>query len=68
MSFIDLVPVAHQGSVLGPILFLIFVNDLPDVLSGNVLLFVNDVKFTSAHSQYGELRQNMDAALQKSDD
>ncbi len=33
-----------QGSVLGPILFLICVNDPADVLSGSVLLFADDVK------------------------
>ncbi len=37
-----------QGSVLGPKLFLIFVNELPDVLSSNVLLFADDVKLISA--------------------
>ncbi len=57
-----------QGSVLGPILFLIFVNDLPDVLSGSVLLFADDVKFISARSQYGEWQQNLEAAFQWSDD
>ncbi len=53
-----------QGSVLGPILFLIFVNDLPDVLSGSVLLFADDVKLISARSQYEELHQNLQAAFQ----
>ncbi len=45
----------HQISVLGHILFLIFVNDLPNALSGSVLLFADDVKLISARSQYGEL-------------
>ncbi len=56
-----------QGSALGPILFLIFVNDLPDVLSGSVLLFADDAKLISARSQYGELHQNPEAAFQWSD-
>ncbi len=46
-----------QGSVLGPILFLVFVTDLPAVLSGSVLLFANDVKLIPARSQFGELNQ-----------
>ncbi len=57
-----------QGSVLGPILFLIFVDDLPDVLSGNALLFAEDVKLMSARSQYVELHQNLRAAFQWSED
>ncbi len=57
-----------QGSVLGSILFLIFVNDLPDVLSDSVLLVADDVKLISARSQNGELHQNLEAAFQWSDD
>lgn len=46
-----------QGSVLGPILFLIFINDLPDAINCCIKLFADDAKI---YAQVNSIEQGKD--------
>ncbi len=48
--------------MLGPTLFPLFVNDLPDVLGGRVLFFADDAKKIAPRSEFNILQQNLRAA------
>ena len=37
-----------QGSVLGPLLFLLYINDLPSVVQSYIKIFADDTKLFSA--------------------
>ncbi len=50
-----------QGSVIGPLLFLLFVNHLPDVLETMTLLFADDVKVVTQRSQSMNLHSSLTA-------
>ena len=50
-SWVDVNAGAPQDSILGPLLFLIYINDLADGLSSNAKLFADDTSlFSVVHS------------------
>ena len=56
-----------QGSLLGPLLFLVYVNDIPDSVQCGVKIFVNNTKLFSQVSSLGNgalLQADLDALVQ----
>ena len=61
-------PITHgviQGSLLGPILFLIFTNDLPSYLNTKVVMYADDVQFLHLASpkSFLELKSDVECTL-----
>jgi len=48
----DVVSGVPQGSVLGPLLFIIYINDIVDCVAGKILKFADDTKIY--HTVYSE--------------
>ena len=49
-----------QGTVLGPILFVIYINDMPDVITSSCKIFADDAKVFSMVSQDSTLQTDLD--------
>ena len=53
-----------QGSVLGPILFLVYINDLEEGVTGSILKFADDTKLFRKTKEIGD-KQNLQDDIDK---
>ena len=56
----DVLSGVPQGSVLGPLLFILFVNDLPDIVNGKVKMYADDTKLYDNQRNSGSLQEDLD--------
>ena len=59
MSYAGFVCGVPQGTILGPLLFLLYIKDMPQAVESNLLLYADDSGLVFHHNDINKINQHM---------